>query len=195
MSNTNSNTKLNTKDSWSKLSIRGAIIAGTFAGVLFGVNFCFQALVGFFGMPGASGFITGLTVPFALALVSQTNKEWGSATLVWTLYSLLAIPTLLMGLPGPYKLVLGLLGGLAYDFGYCGLKFRKIGLYVSLVLYTFVLALGFYCVWKFGLFPNMAQKNVIRILAIICTVFLIEGFISTWFSIWFYKNRLTDIAD
>lgn len=177
------------------LSIRGAIIAGVFGGVIFGVNFGFQALVGLFGMPGATGFITGLTVPFALALASQINKEWGTATLVWTLYSLFAIPTLLMGLPGPYKLLLGFCGGLAYDLGYCGLQFRKVGLYIALVLYTTVLAIGFYVVWKFGLFPDISEKSVVQILIVISSVFFVEGVASTWLSTWFYKNRLSDLAE
>ncbi len=158
-----------------RLSIRGAIMAGIFGGLIFGVNFGFQTLVGIFGMPGASGLITGLTVPFALALVSQINKEWGTATVTWTLYSLLAIPTLLMGLPGPYKLILGFFGGLVYDISYCGLRFRKAGLYLALALYTLVLALGFYGVWKFGLFPNMTQERVLQVLVIVSAVFLIEG--------------------
>ena len=176
------------------LSIRGAIMAGVFGGLLFVVNFGFQALVGLFGMQGASGFATGLTVPFALALVSQINKEWGTATVSWTIYSLLAIPTLLMGLPGPYKLVLGFFGGLMYDVGYCGLHFRKAGLYLALVLYTVVLALGFYGVWKLGLFPDMAQKRVIQVLVIISAVFLIEGVVSTWFATWFFRKRLAKIT-
>jgi len=177
-----------------RLSIRGAIMAGVFGGLLFGINFGFQALVGLFGMPGASGFITGLTVPFALALVSQINKEWGTATVSWTLYSMLAIPTLLMGLPGPYKLILGFFGGLMYDVGYCGLHFRKVGLYLALVLYTVILALGFYGVWRFGLFPDMTQGRVVQILVAVSAVFLVEGVVSTWFATWFFKKRLAKIV-
>jgi len=177
------------------LSIRGAIMAGVFAGVLFGVNFGFQALVGLLGMPGASGFVTGFTVPFGLALVSQINKEWGTATTSWTLYSLLAIPTLLMGLPGPYKLILGFLGGLVYDVGYCGLRFRRAGLYVALVLYTAVLAAGFYAVWRLGLFPDMPEERVIKILVVVSAVFLVEGIISTRCATWFYSKRLGRIVE
>lgn len=173
-----------------KLTVRGAIIAGAIAGLLYGINFGLQLLVGIFEMTGATGFITGFTVPFFLAIASRSNKQWGTATVIWTLYSALAIPTLLMGQPGAYKLIIGLLGGIAYDVGYCGLRCRDFALYIALVLYVAVLSLGFYAVNALGLMPEVAGGSVVKILILISSVFTIEGLISTPLAIWFHEHRI-----
>lgn len=174
----------------SKLTVRGAIIAGTLAGLLYGINFGLQLLVGIFGMTGATGFITGFTVPVFLAIASRSNKQWGTATVIWTLYSALAIPTLLMGQPGPYKLIIGLLGGIAYDVGYCGLKCKDFALYIALVLFVAILGLGFYGVYALGLMPEVAGGSVAKILIVVSLVFTIEGLISTRLAIWFHEKRI-----
>lgn len=173
-----------------QLTVSGAIWAGSAGGLLFGINFALQALVFLFEIPGASGFLSGLTVPLVLAIICQITRERGTATIAWTLYSLLAIPTQLMGIPGPYKAVLGLLGGLAYDAGYSLLRGRRAGLFLGLLLYLIVLNAGFYSVAKLGLFPEVAAENVLRILALVTAVFLVEGIVSTWAAIVVYERRI-----
>lgn len=173
-----------------RLSIHGAIIAGATGGVLFGINYGLQALVVGFNLTGASGLVSGLTVPFGLAIASQMNREWGTATVAWTLYSLFAIPTVLMGLPGPYKLLVGFIGGLMYDIGYCGTGGTRRGLYYALILYVFSLAGGFYVVFELGIMQEVQGGTIVRVLSLIVTVFMIEGLLSTTAAIWFYKNRV-----
>lgn len=175
------------------LTVRGAILAGSIGGLVYGLNFGTQALVGIFQMTGATGFISGLTVPFFLALASRINKQWGTATIIWTLYSAMAIPTVLMGTPGPYKLVVGLLGGLAYDLGYCGLRCRDYALYVGLLLYVTVMGMLFYAVYALGLTPEVSGGSVARLLVIVSTVFALEGLASTRLAIWFHENRVRKI--
>lgn len=173
-----------------KLTVRGAIIAGAIAGLLYGVNFGLQLLVGIFQMTGATGFITGFTVPFFLGIASRGNKQWGTATVIWTLYSALAIPTALMGPPGAYKLIIGLFGGIAYDVGYCGLRCKDFALYIALVLFVAVLGLGFYGVYALGLMPDVTGGSVVKILLGVSLVFTIEGLISTRLAIWFHEHRI-----
>ena len=173
-----------------KLTIRGAIIAGSIGGLLFGINFGLQALVAVFQIFGATGFVTGLTVPFFLALASQHNREWGTATLAWTLYSILAIPTLLMGVPGPIKVPVGFFGGLAYDLGYCGLRCRKGGLYLALLLYVTTMGSAFYVFFRLGLMPEVTGGSVIKILVLVTSIFTLEGLFSTWLAIKLYEKRL-----
>lgn len=173
-----------------KLTIRGAIIAGSIGGLLFGLNFGLQAFVAVFQITGVTGLVTGFTVPFFLALASQHNREWGTATLAWTLYSILAIPTLLMGVPGPIKVPVGFIGGLAYDLGYCGLKCRKGGLYLALLLYVTTMGIAFYVFFRLGLIPEVTGGSVIKILAVVTSVFTLEGLFSTWLAIKLYEKRL-----
>ncbi|MEW5995769.1 MAG: hypothetical protein AB1744_15435, partial [Candidatus Zixiibacteriota bacterium] len=172
------------------LSIRGAIVAGAIGGVLYGVNFGLQVLVGVFAMTGATGFISGFTVPFFLVIASRLNRQWGTATVIWTLYSALAIPTALMGTPGTYKLFVGVLGGLAYDAAYCGLRCKPKALYLALVMYVLFLAIGFYAVYVLGLMPEIAGGSIVKVLAVVSGVFLVEGMISTWLANIFYTRRL-----
>jgi hypothetical protein len=172
------------------LTVRGAILAGAIGGILYGVNFGLQVLVGIFKMTGATGFISGFTVPFFLVLASRMNRQWGTATIIWTLYSTLAIPTALMGTPGTYKLLVGFLGGLAYDLGFCGFRCRPWALYPALFLYVLVLNLGFYVVYALGLMPEVTGGSIIKVLIIVSTVFLIEGVISTFLANLFYVKRI-----
>ncbi len=175
------------------LSVRGAIIAGAIGGLLYGVNFGFQIFVGIFNMSGATAVISGFTVPFFLVIASRMNRQWGTATLIWTLYSALAIPTLLMGPPGTYKLIVGILGGIAYDVGYCGLRCTTGGLYVALVLYVLTLAAGFYAVFVMGFVPQFTGESAVKILAIASAVFLVEGVISTYLGNMFYERRIKEL--
>ncbi len=178
-----------------KLSVKGAIVAGAAGGLLFGINYGLQALVAIFQITGATGFISGLTVPFILALASQHNRQWGTATIAWTLYSLLAIPTVLMGLPGPLKVPVGFLGGLAYDLGYCGLRCKKIGLYVAMILYVIIMDIAFYLIYVLGLMKDLAGGSAIYILFIVTIVFSVEGLLSTWLASIFYEKRLRRLTE
>ncbi|MDP3114071.1 MAG: hypothetical protein Q8M98_04760 [Candidatus Cloacimonadaceae bacterium] len=180
--------ELDNKLKISFVSLRGSIIAGSFGGVLFGINFTLQLLVGMFRLTGASGFLTGLTVPFFLAIASRMNRQWGTATIIWTLYSFLAIPTELMGVPGPYKLLVGFMGGLAYDVGYCGLKCKPFALYIALILYVVMLSLGFYVVFITGLVQDIVGGSILKILTIVPLVFIIEGMLSTFAASRFMKK-------
>ena len=172
------------------LSVRGAIIAGTAGGLVYGVNYGLQALVVVLRMTGATGFISGFTVPLILALASQVNKEWGTATVAWGLYSLLAVPTLLMGSPGAYKVVVGLIGGVAYDLGYCGTGLKRKSLFLALVLYVVALATSFYIVYIMGIMPKVSGGNIWTVLGVVSAVFLFEGTFSTWLAIKAYEKRI-----
>jgi len=172
------------------LTVRGAIVAGSFAGVLYGINFALQLLVGVFKMTGASGFISGFTVPFFLVIACRMNRQWGTATMIWTIYSALAIPTALMGTPGAYKLLVGFVGGMAYDLAFCSLKCRSFAVYPALFAYVILLNLGFYAVYVWGLIPELAGGSMVKILITVSVVFVIEGLISSYFANRFFVSRV-----
>jgi ABC-type thiamin/hydroxymethylpyrimidine transport system permease subunit len=179
----------------SRPSLTSSIIrAGSLAGLMFGVNLASQLLVPFFGF-GATGFVTGLTVPFFLTLASRINRRFGTATIMWVIYCSLAIPTVLMGPPGAYKPLIGLFGGLAYDVVFSISKQKSWSLYISLLAFVTTLVGGFILALQLGLMVHVeGESGTIGgvaqwVLALIAIAFLLEGCFSTYMANVIYKRR------
>ena len=93
------------------------IISGSFGGLLFAINLTLgSGLTYLTGNPGFSGLITGFTTSFVLYILHRIiYRKFGAITIAFTVYSVLAIPTVLLGSPGVYKIIIGLISGLAFD--------------------------------------------------------------------------------
>lgn len=178
-------------------SLNNAIIsAGSLGGLLYGANFASQLLIPFAGS-GATGLVTGMTVPFVLAFGSRLNRRFGTVTTIWIIYCTLAIPTALMGPPGAYKPLLGLFGGLAYDAIFVLCKRKAWGLYIAMIGFVATLAGGFFLALQFSLMSNVefdSSSGTIGgvaqwLLVVIAVVFLLEGCFSTYLANRVYEKR------
>ncbi len=161
---------------------RAMMLAGVNTALLYVLNFVSgQALSAIFAIPGLSGIVTGFTVPFFLALTFLITRGYGTFTVMWTLYSVAAIPTLLMGPPGPYKVLIGVSAGLVFDAIVYLSRGSNRGLYIGFVLYTTVMMAMFLALLHWLKLPgfDITVKAVVAITA----VFVIEGFISIYFAI------------
>ena len=161
---------------------RAMVLVGVNTGLLYVINFFSgQLLSAFFAIPGLSGLVTGFTVPFFLCITFLITKGYGTFTIMWTLYSAAAIPTLLMGPPGPYKVLIGLVAGIIFDLVVFLSKGKNYGLYVGFIFYTFVMmALFLGCLHWFKL-PgfDITAKAVI----VITIIFIFEGLVSIYLAI------------
>lgn len=161
---------------------RAMVLAGINTALLYALNFVSgQALSAVFAIPGLSGIVTGFTVPFFLSLTFLITRGYGTFTVMWTLYSVAAIPTLLMGPPGPYKVLIGFIAGLVFDAVVFISNNKNRGLYFGFVLYTIAMMALFLSILHWLKLPGFDITT--KAVAIITVVFIIEGIISIYAAI------------
>lgn len=169
------------------------VISGAFGGLLFAINFSLGALFTYAtGTPGASGIVTGFTTGFVFFILMRMTKSFGAIGIAFTLYCLLATPTVLMGPPGPYKILIGLLCGLSFDAIIYILKFNKISFYLGFLTYVAVLSLGIYIAYTFLNLPDFDKFK--KVMFIFLGIFTFEGWISGWLANKLFNNRLIKLS-
>lgn len=165
---------------------RAIIFATVYSAMLFAVNFFSGQLLSLvFLIPGLSGLITGFTVPLILIIGHYTIRRYGTITLIWTIYSTAAIPFLLMGPPGPYKILIGLTTGAVFEIFVYILSKHKFGDYFAFVIFTFTMFIEFALVFTF--FIVKPDKTFLLVVVGITVVFIIEGLIAIY-----YGKKISD---
>ncbi len=77
------------------------------------------------------GLANAVVTAALLTIGAKGVPRFGSGVILWFVVSVLAIPTLSMGPPGVYKVVIGLLGGLIWDLALTIFGRSTIGYLVS----------------------------------------------------------------
>ncbi len=152
------------------------------------LNFGAGLLAGVANIPGATGLITGFTVPFFLVLLNRTTRVFGSVTLCWTLYSTIAISIHLMGPPNVFKPFFGLAIALAYELPILMLRQRTVGFYIGLFCYTLAILGMAYVAFAFLNLPG--SDKAYKYMWYIGAVFFAEGVVSTVFALRVYRNAV-----
>ena len=171
--------------------MKQAWTAGTLAAILFGINFLVSIFLGPIG-PAAPGLVTGFSIPFMLALGYLMTGRFGTVALTFLLYSIAAIPTLLIGVPGVYKVVIGISAGLATDLVMTFFPKRfNLNLICGLIAFgtTFV---GVYLA-IFWAFDVPGRDRFIEILPFLVGIFFFEGIISVLVAARLYERRLRKV--
>lgn len=168
----------------------GMVLAGGLAAALFAVNFIVGASLSWAsGLAGLSGLVTGITVGFTFYIASRLTETFGTVTLLWTLYSLFAIPTPLMGPPVPQKVLIGFAAGLVYDVVLQLCRRKPCAYYLAFIAYITTLTALFIKVFVGQhMEPDVAAvSNTLK--AVINIVFIGEGLATTWIaSRWWTRN-------
>lgn len=174
-----------TKDLW--------ILSGAFGGLLFAINLSIGAgLTYVTGNPGFSGLITGFTTAFVLFILVSITKKFGAISIAFTLYCILAIPTVLMGPPGVYKVLVGLLCGLTFDLVIKISKYKFFSFLLGFFFFVLVMLIGMYLAYLYLNLPQLEKfKKLMYVLALI---FTLEGWIAAWFSKITFDKRLKKLS-
>lgn len=169
------------------------IISGAFGGLLFAINLVLGAGITYAsGNPGFSGLITGLTTSFVLYILYRLTHKFGAIAIAFTVYSILAIPTVLLGAPGVYKVVVGLLSGLALDAILRLFKYKFKGYLIGFFVFVAVMIPITYYSYVYFALPNLDKfKNAMFILA---GIFTVEGWIAAWLARMFFDKRLKNLS-
>jgi hypothetical protein len=171
---------------------RSLVLVGGMSGALYGVNLLVGATLSWaFGLFGLSGLLTGLTIGFTFYVVARLTQFLGSITLLWTLYSLFAIPTPLMGPPVPQKVIIGFCAGLGYDLMLLIFRHREPGYYIGFVVYTAALVTLFISIF---VGPELEKYQVgisDTLKTVISAVFSVTGILSTWLGSRFFAAHIS----
>lgn len=99
------------------VTLRGAITAGVFGAIAFALAFGLGGIVNAAtGVPLTGGILNGIIVGAVITLaLIRTENEFGVATILWIVFTSLAIGTTTFGPPGLYKVPVGFASGLIWD--------------------------------------------------------------------------------
>lgn len=98
---------------------RAMMFSGLIGASLFTINFIPAHILTPAGGGSPIGAIWGaITAPFLLATVALILRASGGVVIAYSTYSVLAIPTFVMGPPHVYKPIIAILAGLLYEIGF-----------------------------------------------------------------------------
>ncbi|MEI7868464.1 MAG: hypothetical protein WCI11_11280 [Candidatus Methylumidiphilus sp.] len=168
-------------------------LSGAFGGMLYAINMTLGAgLTYATGNPGFSGLITGFTTSFVLYMLMSTTKKFGAISIAFTLYCLLAIPTVLMGPPGVYKVIVGLICGLTFDSILYIFRYKFYSFLLGFLGYVLVMLAGTYLAYSSLNLPQLEKfKSFMFVLA---AIFIIEGWIAAFLSKIAFDKRIKKLS-
>jgi len=169
------------------------ILSGAFGGLLFAINLTIGAgLTYATGNPGFSGLVTGFTTSFVFYILVRTTERFGAVTIAFTLYCLFAIPTVLMGPPGPYKVLVGFLCGLAFDSILYFFRYRFSAYLGGFVIFVAVMLPAIYLAYLYLDFPGIDRFR--SLMFILAGIFVAEGWIAAWVAKALFNRRISELS-
>jgi ABC-type thiamin/hydroxymethylpyrimidine transport system permease subunit len=153
---------------------------GLFGLLMFILSFLFGSTLNIItGNPAASGFITEIIQGIILTIAILIIKKFGTATIIWTIYGILSMPTNMFGgFPGPYKVILCLMLGILTDTVIYLFKYKKWSLYLTGLINNIV---GLPIILYLYLKLNIPGAEIfIKYWPIIITFFFIEFCLGIW---------------
>ncbi len=127
-----------------------------FASVGFGVSaFVVAVALGSFitvstGIPLAGGLLNGILTTILLTVGLLATRFFGAATVMWLVFSTLAVWTTTLGPPGIYKIAIGFLAGSLWDLIYTLLGKGRLGLYTGAIVGAASIMLSLIAALSFG---------------------------------------------
>lgn len=124
-----------------KFNTKELAFIGLMGALMFALSFLFGNVLNIAtGNPAASGFITQIIQGIILTVAILTTRKFGTATYMWLIYGILAIPTNMWGgLPGIYKVLISLATGLIFDTVIYLFRYKIKGFFIGSVTTYIVL--------------------------------------------------------
>lgn len=102
------------------------------------------------GIPLAGGLLNGILTTILLTVGLLATRFFGAATVMWLVFSTLAVWTTTLGPPGVYKIAIGLLAGVLWDVVYSLLRKSRAGLYLGAIVGAASIMLSIIAALSFG---------------------------------------------
>ena len=176
-----------------KFTTKELITCALFGAIIFLVLFILgTALIAITGIPASGGILSMLISVLIATIGVRIINKFGTATIIFAITGTLAIPTLIFGPPGVYKIFLLLMTGLIYDLIVIVLKRNKtsyiitgtiVGMCAPLLIYISLILIGL---------PG--PEKLKPMLAIFSVVYAVLGAIGAYLGIWIFENKLKNKA-
>jgi len=162
--------------------------------LMFALSFLFGNVLNIAtGNPAASGFITQIIQGIILTVAVLTTRKFGTATYMWLIYGILAIPTTMWGgLPGIYKVLISLATGLIFDTVIYFFRYKIKGLFVGSVT-TYVILVPV-LLWFYTQLNIPGAEKVLKYWPIMIVIFFALFSLGIWIGLKIFnriKNKRT----
>ncbi len=185
-----------TQNMENKISRKRSMFLGAIAVIAFILAFGLGVAVNTLtGIPLTGGIVNGIIVGAVITIgVKGANRFW-SATVIWTVFAFLAMPTTTFGFPGWYKPIVGLLSGLVWDF-LTFVVFKKQKDFLKYIvpagLGAVVITIGvFLCMGWFGI-PGYDKLKAF--LKYMLPLYFVISALGSWLGLLLYKKYLSNNA-
>ena len=150
------------------------------------------ALLATTGIPMIGGLLNAVVVVLILLTGVRIVNRFGAAILINFIFVAVAIPTMVVGPPGPHKILIGLTAGLLIDVIISVFKRRMLGYYIGAILGSAFYPLGVYFILVYTNAPILGKYISILIPFIIW--YAICGAVGTYLALYIYKKKLSDLT-
>ncbi len=177
-------------DNW---QIKHFIISGIFAALTFAVAFLLgTGIILATGIPATGGILNIFAAVFVVIIGLKIVPKFGFATLTLAIMFAIAIPTLIGGPPGLYKVINGVIIGLAMDIIlFLGPK-NKISYFLAGSIGAMISILSLYFALVLLNLPGV--EKLTPLLKYLVPLQAITGFLGVWAGLSIFNKRLKNIS-
>ena len=155
------------------------VFAALMGALMFVLSFAFGSVLNVAtGNPAASGLASTFIQATIMTIAVLMVRRFGTITLMWLVYGLLAVPTNMLGaMPAPFKILLALGIGFIFDFVVWAGNYRKWSFFAGfLAMYAVLVPATLYIYITLGL-PN--ADVLLKSAPILFVIFLKRGLYKT----------------
>jgi len=165
------------------------IFIALMAAALFVVNLIIgSGIIAATGVPGASGFVTGLTNLIFITFTALVLKRFWSLTILYLIYGILAIPTPMAGGPPGFfwKIIPLVITAFIFEVVVRIFNYRKRGFVIALPAFV-VVGISAYILtyWILGM-PEL--EKIIAVWPIMIALFVPLGYLGIWLGFKIYNR-------
>lgn len=143
------------------------------------------------GIPLSGGIVNGIIVGIMLTLGVKGVNKFGSATIIWVIFAILATPTMTLGPPGPHKIVVGLFAGIVWDIVIAAFNRKNIGYIIGGGAGSAVIVIGmFVMVVALGL-PAEEELRKAIVFLLLFNTFL--GLVCTYLGVMIFEKKVANL--
>jgi len=141
------------------------------------------------GIPMVGGLVNGIVVGVLLTVGAKGVPKFGAPTLLWTLLSVFAIPTLTVGPPGLQKVVVGVATGFIWDLVVLAFRWRTAGYVLGAGIGSVAATLGVFAASLLLGLP--AAEKLAKALVLVLPLNFVIGAISGYLGVLLFDRRVS----
>lgn len=175
-----------------KWTLKRFFLTAVFAAATFAASFALGSAITIALGPGMSGIATIIVTTVLVVICARLVETLGVFTLTVFLFTLLAIPTNMFGPPGPHKIVIGLITGIAYDAVWNLTGRRRFSLPFAAAIAT---AVSIGLIFGLMVYLDHPRKDYLQtIFWYILSLYAFLGFLGGWLGDWIYEKSLSRLS-